>query len=79
MEFAPDATPRAVETSDAAGMSRAMFVELVRLVYGSAMPLPASLAQRIEFSVHPKRVGVRSEHVIVWEQEAVAPCHSRPR
>ena len=78
VEFAPDATPRAVETREAASLTRPMFVELARLVYGANAPLPPSLRHRLEFSVHPRRVGLRREHVIVWEQEHVAEVSLTP-
>jgi hypothetical protein len=71
IEFAPDDTPRAVETADTAKLPLSMADHILRTVYGPQVTVPADQALRIEFSIHPGRVGHRREHVIVWETESV--------
>lgn len=73
VEFAPDDTPRAVEQEDAARLPLEVADRMLRTVYGGAVSIPAGNAERIEFSVHPVRVGQRQEPVIVWETEPVEP------
>lgn len=69
VEFAPDAGPRVVD--DAAGAvfsaSPKLAASVLRVVYGVDISNLAGTDRRIEFSVHPKRSGVRMEHVTVWE------------
>lgn len=70
-EFAPDDTPRAVEKEGAARMPVQTAHRVLRSVYGDSIQVPERPNTRIEFSVHPARVGHRAEHVVVWESEAV--------
>jgi hypothetical protein len=68
-EFAPDDTPRAVETADAARLPIELAERILARVYGDAVVLPSDRSSRTEFSVHPMRVGQRREPVLVWEVE----------
>lgn len=72
-EFAPDDTPRAVEKSGTASMPIEMASRLLSTVYGTDVSLPCREDRRVEFSVHPQRVGFRGSHLLVWEVEDVAP------
>lgn len=71
VEFAPDTTPRGVERADVARMPIALANQLLSTVYGFPVEVPGGARERIEFSVHPQRVGHRGSHVCVWESEAV--------
>lgn len=71
VEFAPDTTPRGVERADVARMPIALANQLLSTVYGFPVDVPGGACERIEFSVHPQRVGHRGSHVCVWESEAV--------
>ncbi|MFL6128698.1 MAG: hypothetical protein ACJ73E_06500 [Mycobacteriales bacterium] len=72
IEFAPGATPRAVEDADAAALPTPLGIELLRTVYG-LLDLTADLPGRVEFSVHPVRVGARRRTTVLWEQVDVQP------
>lgn len=71
-EFAPGATPRAVEQADAAALPAGVAIELLRTVYGPVDLVPDP-ARRIEFSVHPGPVGYRRTATLVWEVTDVEP------
>jgi hypothetical protein len=68
IEFAPDDTPRAVEKPDVASLPRDLGLRLLSIVYGFQLTLDYQADERVEFSLHPQRRGVRHEHVIVWER-----------
>ncbi|CAN5334951.1 hypothetical protein BH11ACT4_BH11ACT4_13180 [soil metagenome] len=67
VEFAPDATPRVVEDPNrsVAQLPTAVAESVLGTVYGIDLSFPP--ADRLEFSIHPLRVGSRSERTIVWE------------
>lgn len=67
VEFAPDATPRVVEDPNrtVAQLPAAVAESVLSTVYGFDLSFPPS--DRLEFSVHPLRVGSRNERMIVWE------------
>lgn len=80
-EFAPDATPRIVEESDSV-VARVPFevaMTMLQAVYGRRPALPMNPALRVEFSVHPSRVGHRGEHSLVWEATEIHPTKLRIR
>ena len=72
VEFAPGKTPRAVEEAGVARLSRDIAIRILSIVYQVAIDIPDSTGQRIEFSVHPRKRGVRSGHVIVWASQTAA-------
>lgn len=72
LEFAPDDTPRAVEKEGVASLPRELGMRLLETVYGFAPELPSDPADRIEFSVHPVRVGYLRSHTLLWELEPAA-------
>lgn len=71
LEFSPDRTPRGVEGEGSARFPVELGNRLLKTVYGEFVTVPHHAGQRIEFSVHPRNVGHRQEHVIVWEREDV--------
>ena len=71
-EFAPGATPRAVERADAAALPAGLAIELLRTVYGPVDLVPDP-GRRIEFSVHPGPVGYRRTATLIWEVTDVEP------
>jgi hypothetical protein len=75
VEFAPDDTPRCVEKSGTAAVSRALAFDIFRTVYGFEPDLPKDPTLRVEFSLHPLRRGFRHQHSIVWEIESVPASH----
>lgn len=72
-EFAPDDTPRVVEKGGTASLPAALAQTILSNIYHSGLVVPFEESKRIEFSVHPNRVGHRAEHVVVWEVEDVEP------
>jgi hypothetical protein len=72
VEFAPWATPRAVEEADAAALPTALGLDVLRTVYGP-VELTAEMPGRVEFSVHPGRVGARRQTTVLWEDDNVLP------
>lgn len=71
VEFAPDDTPRAVESAGTAALPFDLAVRLIEIVYGFTPQLSGDLDERLEFSIHPQRVGVQGSHTIWWETQAV--------
>jgi len=69
LEFAPDDTPRCVEKPGTASLPREIGLEMLEIVYGFRPDLPYRAEERVEFSIHPLRRGVRHSHTIVWEKE----------
>jgi hypothetical protein len=72
VEFAPGATPRAVEEADAAALPTALGLAVLSTVYGP-LELSPGMPGRVEFSVHPARVGARRQTTVLWEQDDVRP------
>ena len=73
MEFAPLDTPRGVEKPGAVSLPYNLGLDLLNTVYGFRPDVEASDGKRIEFSIHPIRVGYRHSHTLLWEVEHVAP------
>lgn len=69
IEFAPGDTPRAVEKPGIASFPRELGLSVLREVYGFGPDLDFSRTSRVEFSIHPMRVGVRNENTLLWELE----------
>ena len=76
VECLTGATPRGVENCDetVAVFNYKDFIKFVHTVYGPSY-LPDRIAaflgavdKRVEFSLHPKRRGVRHSHLIIWEE-----------
>ena len=73
LEFAPDATPRVVESGETCNLAVDLGRAILSRVYQIELPIPSQAGVRFEFSVHPNRVGHRSEHMLIWEREEVPP------
>jgi hypothetical protein len=73
VEFAPDDTPRAVESPGTAALGHDHAMAMLRTVYGFTPDLDGRPGERVEFSVHPLAAGVRQAHTILWERERVDP------
>jgi hypothetical protein len=72
VEFAPDDTPRCVEKPETASLPFDVAIQLLKAVYGFEPDISQSDA-RVEFSIHPRRRGTRSEHTLIWEYEEAMP------
>jgi hypothetical protein len=68
VEFSPDDTPRCVEKPGTVQLPFVVAMRLLETVYGFEPDLPPGTS-RIEFSIHPKRRGVRAGHTLLWEYE----------
>lgn len=68
-EFGPGDTPRLVEdpSRTVARLETSMAWAMLGTVYPGVQPPALTSQHRVEFSVHPQRVGHRSEHVVIWE------------
>lgn len=73
LEFAPEDTPRAVEEPGIASLPFELGRTVLSRVYGVQLELSPQLGERLEWSLHPRRVGFRKSHTLVWEYERVAP------
>ncbi len=71
IEFAPEDTPRCVEKPGVASLSREFALRLFKIVYGFSPELDYAATERVEFSLHPLRQGVRDHHTLVWQIEDV--------
>lgn len=71
LEFSPDDTPRCVERPGTVGLLRDVGMRVLQTVYGVRPELDAGSDERLEWSLHPRRVGLRQRHTLVWELEHV--------
>jgi hypothetical protein len=72
IEFAPADTPKCVEKPGIASLPLAKGQRFIELVYGFSPKISFGSSQRVEFSLHPIRRGIRNEHTIIWEVEPAA-------
>lgn len=75
MEFAPKSTPRCVEKPGTAALPRKIGLELLKTIYHFYPALDYPKSTRVEFSIHPLKVGFRHDHTIIWELEDVGDAH----
>lgn len=73
LEFSPDDTPRCVEKAGTASMPFDKGMALCELVYGFRPDLDAVSGERTEFSIHPRPMGWKRTHTLLWEHEAGVP------
>lgn len=82
-EFSPDATPRVVENADGsvARLPSEIASNILAQVYGVRPYSASGLGERLEFSLHPRRVGHRQERVLCWEVTSTqaTSLHVQPR
>jgi len=79
LEFAPGETPRCVEGVAVASLPKSVGLRLLTLVYGFKPLLKYAPAKRVEFSIHPKRRGYKTEHTVVWQVEDIEFRPSRAK
>jgi hypothetical protein len=80
IEFAPQDTPRAVEKPGAASLPRSLGLTLLERVYGFRADLDRyEFDERVEFSIHPIRQGIRNTHTLVWQIEKVDAGNAQAR
>ena len=72
VEFAPDDTPRCVEKPGVCRLPRNVGDKILHQVYGVSLPVGFTEAQRVEFSIHPRRRGIQHSPLIIWEVESQA-------
>ena len=74
IEFSPHDTPRAVEHPGILSAQYSLGVKILTSVYGFMPDIPNAVNQRVEFSLHPNRVGYSHDHTILWQiDDANAP------
>jgi len=73
VEFAPYDTPRCVDKPGVCSVPRKMAIHILEDVYGFRPALNFDENTRVEFSIHPKKLGFHKEHTIIWEAEAIDP------
>jgi hypothetical protein len=78
IEFMPFDTPRGVEKPGAASMPRKLGIDMLEVVYGFRPEIASADNERIEFSIHPARVGYRRSHTVLWETEQVSAVQLEP-
>lgn len=71
IEFSPKDTPKCVDKPGVCRLPKSIGVELLSKVYGFRPKISFDPNYRIEFSIHPQRVGFLKEHTIIWELEYV--------
>lgn len=70
IEFSPEDTPKCVDKEGVCSLPREIGLNILKLVYGFSPNVNEFETNcRVEFSIHPKRQGVNSEHTIIWEYE----------
>lgn len=69
MEGAPNETPRCVEKPGCMRLPRKLGFKLIQQVYGFHFHLPFAEDSRVEFSVHPHRVGYNKDFLVIWQEE----------
>jgi hypothetical protein len=78
IEFAQHDTPRGVEKPGAVSLPHGLGSALLQTVYRFPLNVHASAGERVEFSVHPTRVGYRRGHTLLWESEQGEPVRLTP-
>ncbi len=71
IEFSPDDTPRCVEKPGVTSFDRHLGMNILSSVYGFVPDIDVPLSARLEFSLHPKKVGWRNTHTLGWEYQEV--------
>ncbi|MDP3697629.1 MAG: hypothetical protein Q8R55_06510 [Candidatus Taylorbacteria bacterium] len=69
VEGAPADTPRCVEKAGCMRLPRTIGFDLIKTVYGFPFHMPFKSTYRVEFSVHPHRVGYAQDMQIIWQAE----------
>lgn len=75
MEGAPGDTPRCVDKPGCMRLPRKIGFDLIRILYEFHFHMPFTKADRVEFSVHPFKVGYWSEPQIIWQADESSGAH----
>ena len=78
MEFVPLDTPRGVEKPGTVSVPYKLGLDMLCTVYGFWPEVFEADDARIEFSIHPMRVGYRRSHTLLWEIERGNPVELQP-
>lgn len=71
IEFSPKDTPRCVEKEGVCSLPFYIGAIILNAVYGVNLQIfPHS--KRIEFSIHPNKVGCKNEQILIWETEKIS-------
>jgi len=80
MEGAPNETPRCVESAGCMRLPRSIGFRLIKAVYGFDFHIPYQERSRVEFSIHPNRVGYHRDFQILWQEGLYdGPLPTSPR
>jgi hypothetical protein len=79
VEFSPDDTPRCVEKPGTAMLPVDVAEAILHSVYGFRPEWDREPTRRVEFSIHPRRRGVRPDHTIIWEIGPLDDTWSAPQ
>jgi len=71
IEFSPNDTPKCVDKKGVCALPRKIGLKILEQAYGIKPNLEFAPSHRVEFSIHPRRRGIRHEHTIIWEIEEV--------
>jgi hypothetical protein len=75
IEFSPDDTPRCVEKPGTVALPLDIGSRLLETVYGFQPNVAPRGRERLEWSIHPRRVGLRRTQTLVWELEDLEDMH----
>jgi len=78
VEFSPEDTPQCVDRPGVCALPRDFGVQVLERTYGFVAAIDFGRETRVEFSVHPRKRGVRGEHTIIWELERVGETCLEP-
>ncbi|MCU0286742.1 MAG: hypothetical protein MUF15_10110 [Acidobacteria bacterium] len=78
IEFSPWDTPKCVDKAGVCSLPRKLGLRVLESVYGFHPALNFPPSYRVEFSIHPRRRGLRQGHTILWELEEVNTTELEP-
>ncbi len=78
VEFAPDDTPRCVESLGTASLPSGWGQALLSSVYRFTVDLAGKTDDRLEFSLHPRPRGWKQTNILVWEFSQERNVHLAP-
>lgn len=79
LEFTPFDTPRGVEKPGTVSVPYKLGIDILTAIYGFRPDVSEAAGTRVEFSIHPMRVGYRRGHTLLWEIEQVESVRLEPR
>ncbi|MBZ2174074.1 hypothetical protein K8M07_02230 [Schnuerera sp. xch1] len=78
IEFSPGDTPKCVDKDGVCLLPRYIGIDILEKIYGFRPEINFEPDYRVEFSIHPKRQGLRKEHTIIWEYEKYENINYEP-